>query len=383
MADGLIALTDTTIELPDGPATGVAVLVRDGRIQGVVADRDIPGDASRLRLGGGRLAAGFVDLQVNGGGGVLFNDDPSPGALARIAAAHRRFGTTSLLPTLISDRAEVTRAAIAAVAEARRCHVPGIAGLHLEGPHLAAARRGVHSAAALRPMDTTDLDRILTADVGVLLLTVAPEAVPLDVIGRLAAAGIVVALGHSDAAYETAKAAFAAGATGTTHLFNAMGQLGSRAPGVVGAALDTEAVWCGIIADGHHVHWANVRLAWRLKGRRLVLVTDAMPPVGASDPGYALYGEGIRVEDGRCLTADGRLAGSALDMAAAVRNCVHHVGLPVSEALALASAAPADAMGLSDRVGRIAPGLRADLILLDDALTVRRCWIGGTEMPLA
>lgn len=376
------AFTEMILELPAGAVTGHALVIDGARIHAIVPHHELRADIPRVKLDGGRLAAGFVDLQVNGGGDILFNEDPTLAGLMTIAAAHRQFGTTALLPTLISDLPERSEAAIATVRAARARGIPGVVGLHLEGPHLSPARRGVHAERALRPLEDDNLNQLLDAAVGQLLLTLAPEAAGLPEIERLAAAGIHVFLGHTDCDYQTACAAFSAGAKGVTHLFNAMSQLGGRTPGLVGAALDNRASWCGIIADGHHVHWSNIRLAWRVLGRRLVLVTDAMPPVGGNVSSFMLHGQTIRVSEGRCMTEDGRLAGSALDMASAVRNCVEHVGLPVSEALALASASPADAIGLSDELGRIAVGLRADLILLDEKLFVRRCWLGGQEIPV-
>lgn len=379
----MYALVNATLESPDGPLADHALVVEGECIAALLPERELPGSLRRIDLGGGTLAPGFIDLQVNGGGGVLLNDDPSPEAFARVAAAHRRSGTTALLPTIISDRPPVRATAVAALESVRAAGHASILGLHLEGPHLFPGRRGVHPAGVLAPPTEADFALVeQAARSGRVLVTVAPEIVGPDGIRRFRAAGAVVALGHSDASHADAGTAFAAGAAGVTHLFNAMSQLGSREPGLVGAALDHDDVWCGLIADGHHVHWASVRLAWRIKRRRLVLVTDAMPPVGAETPSdYLLGGERIRVEGGRCVTAEGRLAGSALDMASAVRNMVRHVGVPLSEALALAAAAPADALGLEHRIGRLRPGLRADLVHLDGSLEVRRTWVAGMADP--
>lgn len=379
----MYALVNATIQSPDAPVEGHALVVEGDRIRALLPLADLPAAVRRIDLGGGILAAGFIDLQVNGGGGILLNDDPSPTALARIAAAHRRYGTTGLLPTVISDHLPVRAAAVAALETVRRDGHRGVLGLHLEGPHLFPGCRGVHPADRLAAPAEADFDLAArAARVGRLLVTVAPEAARPEDIRRFRAAGAVVALGHSDTGYAGAVSAFDAGATGVTHLFNAMSQLGSREPGLVGAALDRADIWCGLIADGHHVHWASVRLAWRAKGNRLVLVTDAMPPVGADGPdGYSIGGERITVADGRCVTSDGRLAGSALDMATAVRNMVRHASVPLREALAAASAAPAAAIGLQHELGRIAPGFRADLVHLDADLSVRRTWVAGEADP--
>ncbi|MBH0239471.1 N-acetylglucosamine-6-phosphate deacetylase [Methylobrevis albus] len=357
-----------------------AVLIDGGRIAAIVPADAVPDDARRTDLGGGWLAPGFVDAQVNGGGGVLFNDDPSPEGIAAIAAAHRRFGTTALLPTLITDGPAVMAAAIAAVAVGS---VPGVIGLHLEGPHLAPARKGAHLAELMRPLGDDDVEALIAAQarVGLLMLTLAPEQAPPALIRRLADAGIVVSLGHSDASYDDAVAAFAAGARCATHLFNAMSPLGHRAPGLVGAALDAGDVWCGVIADGHHVHPASLAVAIRGKRGpgRCFLVTDAMSTVGADGDSFVLNGRTARREDGRLVLGDGTLAGADLDMASAVRFCTERLGVDVEEVLRMASRYPAEALGIGDRFGRIAAGRAADLVHLDDGLHVQATWIGGVR----
>lgn len=355
-----------------------AVLVEDGIVQAVIPAAEIPRGARLVDLGDDLLAPGFIDLQVNGGGGVLFNDDPSRATLERIAAAHRRFGTTGLLPTLISDCRDKRRAARQAVSEALAAGVPGILGLHLEGPHLNPERRGVHDARWLAPPEAADLELLAPLPGGVLLVTLAPETVPLAVIAGLAADGVRIAAGHSAAGYERTLAALGAGVGGFTHLFNAMPAMTSREPGIVGAALDHRESWCGLIVDGHHLHDATVRLVWRAKPKgKLVLVTDAMPPMGGGAESFRLCGETVTVSGGRCLSHEGRLAGSALDMATAVRNCVARIRIPLEEALAMASTNPAAALGIGDRRGRIAPGQAADFVVLDEQLTVRETYLNG------
>jgi N-acetylglucosamine-6-phosphate deacetylase len=357
---------------------GLAVLVEAGRILAVVPQLEIPRDAQRVDLGGGLLAPGLVDLQVNGGGGLLFNDAPSVETLAAIARAHRRFGTTGLLPTLITtDPATVARA-VGAVREAILAGMPGILGIHLEGPHLAPARAGVHDPRHMRPLDEAGVELLCSLDVGRTLVTVAPEQAPPALVRELVRRGVVVSLGHTDAGYAQLSAALAAGATGFTHLFNAMSQLGPREPGAVGTALAHPDAWCGIIADGHHVHPASLHAAWRARPRgRLFLVSDAMPPVGAAIDHFMLAGHRIEVAGGRCTTEGGRLAGSALDMAGAVRHAVRVVGIPLAEALLMASTWPAAFLGIDHQRGRIAPGLAADLVLLDDHLRVQATWVAG------
>ncbi len=358
-----------------------AVVLIDGpHIVAVVAPSDPRVRAAHIHdLCGCMLAPGFIDCQVNGGGGVLFNDTPTVEGIAHIAAAHRRFGTTGLLPTLISDDASVMRAAIDATRAAIRQGIPGVLGIHLEGPFLAPQRKGIHDADKFRAPTAADID-LIPDDAGKILLTVAPERVTPEILHALAARGVILSAGHTAATYAQTRAALDAGVSGFTHLFNAMSPLQSREPGAVGAALEHRASWCGIIADGHHVHPAALRIALAAKPRgKIFLVTDAMPPVGSDNERFTLNGETIVCRDGKCTNADGVLAGSALDMASAVRNAVAMLGVTTDEALRMASAYPAAFLGLGKTHGRIAPGYAADLVALDADFTVRHTWIGGVR----
>ena len=375
------ALVGARLHTSEGLAPGRALLLADGIIRDIVADDAVPASARITRLAGGTLAAGFIDLQVNGGGGVMFNDAPTAATIAAIGRAHRAFGTTGFLATFISGaRADMARA-VAAVREAMDSGEPGVLGIHFEGPHINAGRRGAHDARAIRPPAEGDIDLLASLATGRTLVTLAPECVtPADIVA-LAARGVIVAAGHSEANADTMDTAMAHGLTGVTHLFNAMGPLGHREPGAAGAALTRDRLACGIIADGVHVHWDVLRLAWRAKPRgTLFLVTDAMAPVGAPDAGVIRIGnETVRTVGGCLRLADGRLAGSLLNMGQAVRNCVMHAGIPLADALAMAAAYPADFLGLGESRGRLAPGLRADLVWLDDDLRVRATWIGGAR----
>jgi len=356
---------------------GHAVIIDGGRIAAVVAERDVPAGAAR-RAVAGLLAPGFVDWQVNGGGGVLFNETTSAEGIAAIGAAHRRFGTVAFLPTLITDTRAKMGEALAATTAALAAKVPGVVGVHLEGPFLNPERKGVHDPRLMRAIDEDDIAAITSARAGRILMTVAPEKVPVAVIARLSAAGIVLSAGHTAASYDTIRAARGAGLTAFTHLFNAMPPLAGRDPGPVGAALDDESAWCGIIVDLHHVSAVSLRIAIAARGwQRTTLVTDAMPPVGSPEAEFTLLGRRVRRRDGTLKTDDGTLAGSDLDMASAVRNTVSALGLPLEAALHMASRAPAELLGLGGELGRIAPGYRASLVLLDYNLAVTETWING------
>jgi N-acetylglucosamine-6-phosphate deacetylase len=355
-----------------------AVLVDGGRVTTVAPVADLPPALPRKTLAAGLLAPGFVDAQVNGGGGVLFNGTPDAETLAHIAATHARHGTTAMLPTFVTDTRERMGAAIAAVHAVLAAGAPGIAGLHLEGPFLSLARKGAHDPALIRQITEADVDQILSVDIAPLLLTVAAENAPPHLIRRLADGGVIVSIGHSDASYETAIEAAEAGARGVTHLFNAMSQLRPRGPGVVGAALDHGGLWGSVIADGRHVHPATLAAALRAKRgpAPLFLITDAMPLAGSSENVFELNGRRVTRRNNMLTLDDGTLAGSDLTMDSAVAFTVRNLGVPLDEALRMASAYPALFLNLQDR-GRIAPGYRADLVHLDDALAVRRVWIGG------
>lgn len=354
-----------------------AILVEADRIAAVVEAGAVPAGVDTHRIEG-ILAPGFVDVQVNGGGGVLFNDARSVEGIRAIGAAHRRFGTTGFLPTFISDTRPRMEEAIGAVREAMREHVPGVLGIHVEGPFLNPARKGVHDPRHFRPLEESDAALLESLAAGRTLVTLAPEMVPAATIGRLAAAGVIVSAGHTEASVERLRDARAAGLTGYTHLFNAMPPLASRAPGPVGAALDDPGAFCGLIVDLHHVAAETLRIAIAAGGAgRMMLVTDAMPSVGTDIESFDLLGTRVFRRDGRLATEEGTLAGSDLDMAGAVRNCAARLGLPVETALRMASLNPARFLRLDHEIGRIAPGYRASFVLLDDALGVKGTWIDG------
>lgn len=373
------ALVNGRVLTPKGFLEDRAVLIENGRIARLAAPAKIPKQAELFDLEGQILAPGFNDVQVNGGGGVLFNDDPSVGAIEAIGAAHRRFGTTGFMPTLISDEMGTIARAIDAVRRAIERGVPGVLGVHIEGPFISAERKGAHDASKFRTLDESEIELLGSLKSGRTLVTLAPEETTPAMIARLKAAGVIVSAGHTNASYEETRQALAAGVTGFTHMFNAMSPLMSRAPGAVGAALEDEESWCGIIVDGRHVEPAVLRVAVKCKpAGKLMLVTDAMPTVGAANKSFVLQGRTITVQDGVCVAPDGALAGSDLDMAQAVRNTTQMLGVPLEDAIAMASINPARFLGLDD-LGAIAEGQRANLVALDDALKVSETWIDGAR----
>jgi N-acetylglucosamine-6-phosphate deacetylase len=374
-----VALVNGRVLNGQGFVDGLGVVIEAGRIVSVAPQAEALSVAeARVDLAGGRLAPGFVDTQVNGGGGVLFNDELSVEAIEAIGAAHRRFGTTGFLPTLISEDLGAIDRALRAVEAAIAAGVPGVLGVHVEGPFLNAARAGIHDKAKFRVLDERASTLLSSLKVGRTVVTLAPERTEPGMIRQLAEAGVVVAAGHTDADYDQIRAALDAGLSGFTHLFNAMSPMTSRAPGAVGAALEDPGSYCGIILDGRHVHPAVVRIALRCKPLdRFMLVTDAMPSVGLVDKTFVLQGQTITVQGGVCVAADGTLAGSDLDMAGAVRNAVSLLGVDLVDAIRMASLHPAQFIGLDHELGRITPGQRADLVLLDDDGNVAMTWIGG------
>lgn len=372
----VLAFTNGHILLGDRIVPAATVQIEAGRIADIATD--VPVDGTVVDLDGGWLLPGFVDSQVNGGGGALLNNDITIEGLATIAQAHARFGTTALMPTLITDTPAAISAALDVVDAAIAQGLPGIVGLHIEGPFINAVRKGVHDPALIRHLDEDLLAELCRPRRGKVMLTIAPEQVEPQALERLRAAGVIISAGHTNATFVEAQAGFAAGLTGVTHLYNAMSPLQHRAPGMVGAALLNDAVWCGIIADGVHVAGPALEIALRMKGtERLMLVTDAMPSVGMSAGSFELNGRTITVTDGVCQDENGTLAGSSLDMAGAVRTMVALTSADVPMASRMASATPAAFLGLADEIGTLATGQRADMVWLDAALQPVQCWIGG------
>jgi N-acetylglucosamine-6-phosphate deacetylase len=362
--DGSNMLGPGSVRISDGRIEDISL----GVAETVVAVR-LPTDAI--------LAPGFIDLQVNGGGGVLLNDQPTEAGVRRIVEAHRKGGTTGCLPTLITDRSEVV-GRLAAVS--RAClEIPGVLGFHLEGPAINKFRKGIHLETEIRVPGGRDLADIKSfGGRGRSIVTLAPECVPAAMIHELRGTGLRIGAGHSDATAAEIRQAVDRGVTGVTHLFNAMSQLSAREPGLAGAALDDDRLFAGIICDGIHVDRSALRIAFRCKGRdRLMLVTDAMPLVGTNDRHFMLQGRPITLQDNRLSGPDGTLAGAHLTMIEAVRNAVALLEITLADALIMASRTPAAFLGLESALGRIAPGYRADLVAFDSGFDVIGTWIGG------
>jgi len=326
----------------------------------------------------GFVVPGFIDLQVNGGGGALFNDSPSLKNIQTIITAHSKFGTTAMLPTLITDKITVMEKAADAMAEAIAEKVPGIIGIHFEGPHLSVAKKGAHIEEHIRPISSQEWTVLERKDIGQILVTLAPETVNAEDITRMVSLGIKVCLGHTNADFKTAQKALDAGADGFTHLYNAMSPIQGRKPGVTGCAFLNDQASCGLIVDGHHVDYDSCKLALKIKpAGSIFLVTDSMPPVGTTDVEFDLVGKKVRLENGKLTSTTGELAGSVLDMATAVENT--HLGLkiPLDEALRMASKYPANYINQSDVRGCLIIGSQADFVELDECFKVKSTWISG------
>jgi N-acetylglucosamine-6-phosphate deacetylase len=354
------------------------VVMHRGLIERIVPRGQLNSEtATEAMPPGTLLAPGFIDLQVNGGGGILLNDDPSPQAMRAIAQAHRRTGTTACLPTLISDTRAKTTAAIAAAKSAAGCD--GVLGLHLEGPFISPARPGIHRSDCIVPATTADLDWLLELSAaGSSLVTLAPECVPDGFVKALASSGIRVSVGHSEADSDVVAAAIEDGLSGVTHLFNAMPAMSARVPGIAGMALADARLTAGIILDGIHVDPLVARAAFAAKPRdTMALVSDAMPSVGTALDGFALMGRQIRLRGGRLVSDDGTLAGAHLNLASAVKNAVTLVGLSLDDALRAASLVPARFLGLDHERGTLTAGARADIVALTPDLEVIATWLAG------
>lgn len=374
------ALVNATVFTGEYLLNNQAVVIEGGHISNLCLASQLPDATPTVDLGGQLLCPGFIDTQVNGGGGVMFNDRPNVQGLETIAKAHRRFGSTSILPTLITDSDDKIIAAQQAIEAALDKQSPGILGIHIEGPYISLNRRGVHEPKFIRSLDKAALELLSGFKKGIRLITLAPENQVTGVISELCEKGFIVNAGHSSASYEQTEKALTEGLSGFTHVYNAMPPMKNREPGLLGAALIDRNSWCGVIVDTFHVHKAALQILLRSKPQgKVILVTDAMATVGSSKNSFSLYGQTIYAVDGRCALDDGTLAGSDLNMAQAVKNTVEYLDLPLTEALRMASLYPAEFIGLENELGRITKGYRADLVLLNKNLNVSATWVGGKQ----
>lgn len=348
-----------------------AIIIEGDIVKDIVEISKIPKELEAIDLKGLSIAPGFIDAQVNGGGGCLFNENPTEECISAIYEAHKRFGTTSFLPTIFTVPNEKMLQAIDVVKSCIENHKYGVVGLHMEGPYINEKKAGVHDKRFIQQISDEGL-AIFTKNEGVIKLwTLAPELVEESHVKELKKRNILVSAGHTNATYEQTVQSFKWGVSSATHLFNAMTQFGSREPGVIGAVFDTDNIWAGIIADGIHVHFASVRVAKKIKQEKLILVTDAMPPVGKPSTTFKIGNLEVSYSNGMCVTKDGTLAGSALDMATAVRNCIQKIGIPKDEALRMASTYPAEFLGIQDKLGKIEIGYLADMVILNNQIAVK------------
>ena len=361
----LTALTNARIFTGEAFLDEHSLLIQDGKVFDLVKADKIPESATRISHSGALLAPGFIDCQVNGAGDVSVNANPTAATVLRMAEALRNKGTMRFLPTCITDNIAVMEKALAAVRTARQ-QDSGILGIHFEGPHIGLGKRGCHQVEHIRPITDAEM-KLYRPEAGeIILITLAPETVSAEQIRQLKQQGVVISIGHSAATPEQVDAAVSAGASGFTHLFNAMSGLSAREPGVAGCALDKPNCFCGIIADGFHVHETMIRTAQRVKREKLFLVSDSWGPAASDDPQpFMLYGEEIRAQDGRCVNKTGQLVGSSVTLAESVKYLTKHVGIELGEALRMASAYPAAFLGLDKKYGFLLPGYKAEVSVLN------------------
>ncbi|MCK6262190.1 N-acetylglucosamine-6-phosphate deacetylase [Vibrio sp. ZSDE26] len=373
----MYALTNCKIFTGSDVLVNHAVVINEGIIDSVCPLSELPAGIETKDLQGSNLSPGFIDLQLNGCGGVMLNDEVTAETMQTMHLANLKSGCTSFLPTLITSSDEDMKSAISAAREYHNKYQNQSLGLHLEGPYLNVLKKGIHSVDHIRPSDDAMIDLICENADLVTKVTLAPEQNSPEHIERLRKAGVVVAIGHTNATYAEARQGFESGITFATHLFNAMTPMVGREPGVVGAIYDTPEVYAGIIADGFHVDYANIRIAHKIKGEKLVLVTDATAPAGAEMDYFIFVGKKVYYRDGKCVDENGTLGGSALTMIEAVQNTVEHVGIALDEALRMATLYPAAAIGVDNQLGRIKKGMVANLAVFDRDFNVQATVVNG------
>ncbi|WP_448917060.1 N-acetylglucosamine-6-phosphate deacetylase [Haemophilus sputorum] len=371
------ALTNAVIYTGEKVLYEHAVVIENGLIQAVILEKDLAKEIPTVDLNGANLSAGFIDLQLNGCGGVMFNEEISVNTLEIMQATNLKSGTTSYLPTFITSPDEGMKQAVAVMREYLSKHKNQALGLHLEGPYLSVAKKGVHRPEYIREISPEMLDFLCQNGDVITKLTVAAENPTAEYISRFIQAGIIVSIGHSNATYEQAKQRFAEGASFATHLHNAMSPISSgREMGVVGAVLDSD-VYTGIICDGLHVHWGNIRLAKKAKGDKLVVVTDATAAAGADISEFIFVGKKVTVKEGKCYDEFGALGGASVTMIESIQNLIHHTDLSLDEILRMCTLYPAKAIGVDDKLGSIAVGKVANLAIFDQQFKVKATAVNG------
>ncbi|MFA0540977.1 N-acetylglucosamine-6-phosphate deacetylase [Vibrio sp. 10N.222.52.B7] len=373
----MYALSNCKIYTGSDVLTNHAVVIENELIKKVCPISELPEGIELRDLDGANLSPGFIDLQLNGCGGVMLNDEITAETMQIMHKANLKSGCTSFLPTLITSSDEDMRAVITAAREYHNQYQNQSLGLHLEGPYLNVAKKGIHSVDHIRKSDNEMIELICENRDLVAKVTLAPELNDPEHIERLHKAGVVVSIGHTNATYAEARQGFESGITFATHLFNAMTPMVGREPGVVGAIYDTPEVYAGIIADGFHVDYANIRIAHKIKGEKLVLVTDATAPAGADMEYFIFVGKKVYYRDGKCVDENGTLGGSALTMIEAVQNTVEHAGIALDEALRMATLYPATAIGVESKLGRIKKGMVANLAVFDRDFNVKATVVNG------
>ncbi|PHX07680.1 N-acetylglucosamine-6-phosphate deacetylase [Vibrio splendidus] len=373
----MYALSNCKIYTGSDVLTDHAVVIENELIKKVCPISELPEGIEVRDLNGANLSPGFIDLQLNGCGGVMLNDEITADTMQIMHKANLKSGCTSFLPTLITSSDEDMHAVITAAREYHNQYQNQSLGLHLEGPYLNVAKKGIHSVDHIRKSDSEMIELICENNDLVAKVTLAPELNDPEHIERLRKAGVVVSIGHTNATYAEARQGFESGITFATHLFNAMTPMVGREPGVVGAIYDTPEVYAGIIADGFHVDYANIRIAHKIKGEKLVLVTDATAPAGADMEYFIFVGKKVYYRDGKCVDENGTLGGSALTMIEAVQNTVEHAGIALDEALRMATLYPATAIGVESKLGRIKKGMVANLAVFDRDFNVKATVVNG------
>ncbi len=373
----MYALTNCKVYTGSDVLSDHAVIINGDKIDAICLQDQLPENIETIDLNGANLSPGFIDLQLNGCGGVMFNDEITAETIHTMHLANLKSGCTSFLPTLITSSDEDMQQAIKAEREYQSKYSNHSLGLHLEGPYLNVEKKGIHSVDFIRNSDEVMIDTICSNSDVIAKVTLAPELNNPEHIEKLAKAGIVVSIGHTNATYQQARQGFESGITFATHLFNAMTPMQGREPGVVGAIYDTQDVYAGIIADGFHVDYANIRIAHKIKGEKLVLVTDATAPAGAEMDYFIFVGKKVYYRDGKCIDENGTLGGSALTMIEAVQNTVEHVGIALDEALRMATLYPAKAIGVDHKLGRVKKGMTANLTVFDRDFNVKATVVNG------